>query len=179
MPKSSPKSARTEPSPQEQLVGFLEKFTPEIASSANEILARLRLRLPHAIELVYDNYNALAIGFAPGERTSEGILSIAIFPRWVSLFFLQAKGLPDPTNILKGQGTVARHIVLSTPASLDDPAIQTLIDEAVARAKVPLDSKTQHRIIIKSISAKQRPRRPAEVATKLTSKPKKTSRRDA
>ena len=33
-----------------------------------------------ALELVYDNYNALAIGYAPTERTSEAIFSIALFP---------------------------------------------------------------------------------------------------
>ena len=108
------KAQKNEASPELQLAGFLSKFTPEIASRAEDILIRLRAQLPLAIELVYDNYNALAIGFGPTERASEAILSIAVFPRWVSLFFLQAKGLPDPTGILKGKGNVARHIVLPT-----------------------------------------------------------------
>jgi len=154
--------ARRDEGPELQLAGFLAKFTTEIAAQAYAILARLRTQLPHALELVYDNYNALAIGFGPSERASEAIISIAVFPRWVSLFFLQAKGLPDPTSILQGKGNVARHIVLSTPSALDDPAIQALITEALVRAKVPLDPSVTHRIIIKSISAKQRPRRPIE-----------------
>jgi hypothetical protein len=79
----------------------------------------------------------------------------------VSLFFLQAKGLPDPTNILKGQGKTAKHVVLAACSSMRDPAIQALIDEALVRAKVPLAQSTNHRIIIKSVSEKQRPRRPA------------------
>jgi hypothetical protein len=157
-------------SPEAQLAGFLAKFTPEIASRAEGVLAGLRVRLPHALELVYDNYNALAIGFGPTERASEAILSIAIFPRWISLFFLQAGGLPDPTNILKGQGKVAKHIVLSTASALQEPAIQALIDEALDRAKVPLSPATRHRLIIKSISPKQRPRRPAETAVKTPPK---------
>ena len=157
-------------SPEAQLAGFLANFTPEIASRAEQILASVRARLPHALELVYDNYNALAIGFGPSERASEAILSIAIFPRWISLFFLQAKGLADPTNILKGQGKVAKHIVLPAASALLEPAIQALIDEALVRAKVPLSPGTRHRLIIKSISAKQRPRRPAETAAKTPAK---------
>ncbi len=153
-------------SPQTQLAGFLAKFTPEIASQAEEILIRMRARFPHALELVYDNYNALAIGFGPSERSSEAIISVAVFPRWVSLFFLQAKGLPDPTSILKGEGNVVRHIVLSAPSALEEPAIQALIEEALSRARVPLNSNTAHRVIIKSISAKQRPRRPPENSAK-------------
>jgi hypothetical protein len=152
--------------PEVQLASFLAKFTPEIASQAEAILARMRKRLPNALELVYDNYNALAIGFGPSERASEAILSIAVYPKWVSLFFLQAKGLPDPTQILKGQGNVARHIVLRDPWMFDEPAIQDLIDEALARARVPLDPAAKHRLIIKSVSAKQRSRRPSEAAPK-------------
>ncbi len=161
---------KSERLPELQLAGFLAKFTPEIASQAEEILIRMRARLPQALELVYDNYNALAIGFGPTERSSEAIISVAVFPRWVSLFFLQARGLPDPTNILKGEGNVVRHIVLPEPSALDEPAIQALIGEALSRAKVPLNSNTTHRVIIKSISAKQRPRRPLESSAKPTSK---------
>ena len=168
MPTKPPKVA---PPPEAQLAGFLAKFTPEIADRAEAILIRLRARLPHAIELVYDNYNALAIGFGPTERASEAILSIAVYPRWISLFFLQAKGIPDPANLLRGQGKVVKHIVLSNPSALEEPAVQTLVEEALVRAKVPLNPAVAHRIIVKSVSARQRPRRPAEVTSKPAAKP--------
>ena len=150
------------PSPETQLASFLAKFTPEVSSLAEEILVKMRRRYPTALELVYDNYNALAIGFGPTERASDAIFSIAVFPRWVSLFFLQAKGLPDPDKKLRGSGNVARHIRLPSVAMLDDPSVQALMREATARAAVPFDPKGKHRLIIKSVSAKQRPRRPAE-----------------
>src|ERR1700733_3644423 len=151
----------SQPSARKQLTAFLAKFTPEIACLAELILARMRARYPTALELVYDNYNALAIGFGPTERASEAIFSIALFPRWISLFFLQAKGLPDPEKILRGSGNVARHIVLPSAEMLDDPAVLALMEEAAARAKIPFDTGGVHRLIIKSVSAKQRPRRPA------------------
>lgn len=153
--------------PEIQLDGFIAKYSEEIAALAETILAKMRKLYPTALELVYDNYNALAIGFGPTERTSEAIFSIALFPRWVSLFFLQAKGLPDPRNLLQGSGNVAKHIVLPSDAALDEPAIRELMQEATARAAVPFDPGGRHRIIIKSISAKQRPRRPAEAPVKL------------
>src|ERR1700689_1139216 len=109
--------------PEEQLASFLARYTPEIASFAEAVLGRMRKRYPYAVELVYDNYNAVAIGFAPTERASEAIFSIAVFPRWVSLFFLQAKGLQDPDRLLKGNGKVARHIVLTSLDGLNDPAV--------------------------------------------------------
>jgi hypothetical protein len=146
---------------EKELAGFIAKYTAEIGSLAKAIRAEMRRRYPMANELVYDNYNALAIGFGPSEKASEAIFSIALYPQWVSLFFLQARGLPDPHRLLKGSGNVARHVVLPSPGALDQPELQTLMQEAVARAKVPFDPHNAHRLIIKSISAKQRPRRPA------------------
>ncbi len=147
--------------PKEQLDEFIDRFTPDVAALGRRALARMRKLVPGALELVYDNYNALAIGFSPTERAGDGIFSIALFPRHPSLFFLQGARLPDPTRRLRGSGTVVRHIVIDDAAIFDAPDVRVLIDVALARAKVPLDRKQARRLIIKSISAKQRPRRPA------------------
>lgn len=144
-----------------ELEGFVAKFTPEVAAMTRAVLKAMRRRYPTAQELVYDNYNALAIGFAPSEKTSTGIFSIAVYPRWVSLFFLQAKGVPDPEKLLKGSGNVAKHIVLTSPGDLDLPAIKEMMAAAVEVAKAPFPAKGKHAVVIKSVSAKQRPRRPA------------------
>jgi hypothetical protein len=171
-------STRLNPSAEDQLNSFLAKFTPEIAALATAILSKMRARYPTALELVYDNYNALAIGFSPTERASNGIFSIALYPRWVSLFFLQAKGLPDPQKLLQGSGSVARHIVLPDADKLDEPAVKALMREAAARAAIPFDPHGEHRLIIKSVSATQRPRRPATAAPKTTRTPRpKTARK--
>lgn len=122
---------------------------------------KMRARLPGAVQLVYDNYNALAIGFGPSERASEAIFSIALYPRWVTLFFLQGAGLPDPGRLLKGGGKVVRHIVLTSAADLDQAAIQQLMAEALRRAEAGIDPSTPGCLVIRSVSAKQRPRRPA------------------
>jgi hypothetical protein len=144
-----------------QLAGFLAKYTPEIADLAADIRGEMRKLYSTALELVYDNYNALVIGYGPTEKPSEAIFSIVLYPKWVSLFFLQAKGLPDLDRILCGNGSSARHIVLPSASALHLPEVRSLMQEAVARAKVPFDSKGAHRLIIRSISPTQRPRRPA------------------
>ncbi len=147
-------------SAEKQLEGFLDKFTPEVAGVARKALAKLRKRLPHAIELVYDNYNALAIGFSPSERASEGIFSIALYPRYVTLFFLQGAKLPDPDGLLQGSGSVAKHVRLEDETTLDRDDVKAMMTTAMKMAEVPFDEKTKYRLVIKSVSAKQRPRRP-------------------
>ncbi len=146
---------------EEQLNSFIAKFTPEIAARTHEALGKMRARLPGAVELVYDNYNALAIGFGPTERTSDFLFSIAVFPRWISLFFAKGVGLPDPDGLLKGSGNVVRHIVIDPPDLLDSPGVQRLIAHALQREGDPVDPTQPGRIVVKSVSGKQRQRRPS------------------
>jgi hypothetical protein len=150
--------------PAQRLDGFIDKYSPAIAVSARAVIARMRARLPCAIEMVYDNYNALVVGFGPSERASEAIFSIVLYPRWISLFFLQGAGLPDPDKILKGSGKVVRHVVLATAEDLGKPEIDGLVTSALQHARVPLNYSGTRRLIIKSVSEKQRPRRPSKPA---------------
>jgi hypothetical protein len=148
-------------SPEHRLTEFIAKFNPEVARTARRARTKIRKLLPGAFELVYDNYNALAIAFGPTERASDIILSIAVYPRWVSLFFARGASLPDPSQVLRGSGNQMRHVVLEPVNMLDAPAVRTLITAAVATHPRPLAG-VRGRTIIKSISAKQRPRRPSE-----------------
>ena len=147
---------------QSRLDSFLARFTPKVEALARRLLERMKALVPGATVLVYDNYNALAIGFAPGDKASSAVLSLALYPRWVNLFFLSGAGLPDPHGLLEGKGSRVRHIRCLDEAVLDDPRILALVAEAVARAEPPFDPAAQERLIIKMASAKQRPRRPRE-----------------
>jgi hypothetical protein len=126
----------------------------------------MRKRLPHTVEMVYDNYNALVCGFGPTERASEAVFSIVMFPKYVSLCFLQGAVLPDPKGLLEGEGNVVRHIRLQDQETLDRADVKAMMATAMKMAKVPFDMKAEYKLVIKSISAKQRPRRPTPVKTK-------------
>jgi len=152
----------TGPTAESQLAGFLAKFTPDVAALAKACLAKMRKRLPGAVQPVYDNYNALAIGFSSSDRLRDVIFSIAVYPRWVSLFFFHGIGLNDPNKLLKGSGNQVRHIVLKEAAMLDHPAVVELMEQALLNAKAPIDPKGKGGLVIKSISPKQRPRRPVK-----------------
>jgi hypothetical protein len=152
---------------QKQFENFLSKYQPRVAAEAKKSLAKLRKLIPNATEMVYDNYNALVVGFCPGMRPSEAIISIAVMPEWVSLCFLQGAGLPDPEKRLQGSGNIARHIKMKKgAATLDEPAVKTLIAEALLCAKVPIPAGQKRQFFIKSVSVKQRPRRPSAVKSK-------------
>ena len=145
---------------QAQLDGFIAKYSPDVAKLGRAAIARMRKLLPAAQVLVYDNYNALAVGFGPTDRSSEIVFSIAFYPRWVSLFFAKGVGLADPHKRLTGSGNVVRHVVLNEIAVLDDPQIRELMQQALARSGASLQAGKRGPIVIKSISVRQRPRRP-------------------
>jgi hypothetical protein len=136
---------------------FLARYTPEIARLAKAIRRKMRTIVPGAIELVYDNYNALVIGFGPTERAGDALFSVALYPRWVTLFFLRGATLPDPHRVMQGSGKVVRQVRLASPADLDRPVLRDLMDAELARSDIPFGAKP--RLMIKSISPAQRPRR--------------------
>jgi hypothetical protein len=147
--------------PKAELDIFIDKYTPEMARAMRRALAQMRKKCPGALELVYDNYNALAVGFATGERVADALFSIVAYPKWVSIFFFKTLPLKDPSKRLAGSGTTTKHVVLDPKRALADPDVAALIDQALAKAGDPFAGGGRGRIVIKSISAKQRPRRPA------------------
>ena len=151
---------------EQRLDVFIDRFSPQVASLARAALRKMERRLPGATRLVYDNYNALAIGFGPNERASDAVFSIAVFPRWVSLFFFHGTELSDPHQRLKGSGNRIRHIVLESAADLDAPDVRALMAAALKLSEPRVSPSGRGSLIIKSISAKQRPRRPTGASTR-------------
>ncbi len=152
-------AAMTASDPEAQLTAFLAKYSPDIAARAAAAIGVMRARYPGAQALAYDNYNALAVGFAPTDKTSGAVFSIAVYPRWVTLFLLRGAHLDDPYSLLKGKGGQVRHIVLTELALLDDPRVTALMAAALEAAGTRLDG-DGGRLIIKSVAERQRPRRP-------------------
>ena len=155
-----------------QLDGFIDRYTPDVARVARGALGKLRKRFVGTQELVYDNYNALAIAWSPTGKVGDVICSIALYPRWVSLFFMRGTQLPDPGKRLKGGGKGIRHVVLENgPATIDEPDVKKLLDAALAAATVAPVGKAPPVLVIKSISPNQRPRQPADEPDRSKTRP--------
>jgi hypothetical protein len=147
-----------------QIAAFLGKYTPAIEAQLREARTGLRAMFPRGFELVYDNYNALVFGISPTERTSDAFLSVAGYPKWVTLFFLNGASLHDPNALLEGQGKQVRGVRLSEPGTINTPEVQALIAQAVGPHTSAFLAAPSLTTIVKSVSAKQRPRRPTAAA---------------
>jgi hypothetical protein len=159
------RSASTDPtseatgSPASALAAFIAKFDPAMQRRIRAARSAMRRRLPSANELVYDNYNFFVIGYSATERPSDCIVSLAANAKGVGLSFYYGATLADPHGLLEGSGTQNRFIRLESAATLKRPEVSALIDAAVAQQDPPLAAGTRGGLIIRSVAAKQRPRR--------------------
>ena len=145
-------------SPEAQLDGFIDKFAPANQHLIRGCRAALRQMLPSAHELVYDNYNFFVIGYCTSLRPSDCLVSIAASAKGASLSFYRGADLVDADGVLKGAGNQNRFVRLESAAMLAWPEVVALIEQAVRIARAPLPTEGVGTLVIRSISAKQRPR---------------------
>jgi len=145
--------------PEKQLQSFIGKFEPPHQAIIRAARKKLRKRFPTATELVYDNYNFFVVGFGPNDRPSDCIVTIAAAANGVGLCFVRGTSLPDPNKVLLGSGKQTRFVRLPSASVLDQPAVQALLTVAAERAQSSLPASGGGKLVIRSVSAKQRPRR--------------------
>jgi hypothetical protein len=145
--------------PEDQLQSFIKKFESRHQAVIRAARKKLRKRFPTATELVYDNYNFFVIGFGPNDRPSDCIVTIAAAANGVGLCFVRGASLPDPEKVLPGSGKQTRFVRLPSAEVPEQPAVQTLLLAAAERAQTLLPATGRGKLVIRSVSAKQRPRR--------------------
>ena len=141
-----------------QFSGFLSRFPPEIVALVKRCLPKLRRALPGSYQLVYDYASSLLVAFSMSERGYEAIVTLAIFPRWVRLYF--DKSLPDPRGLLQGSGTKVRSVTLKAASELDHGDIHALLKAAIKHSGATFQRTRTNRVVIKSESMKRRRKAP-------------------
>jgi hypothetical protein len=144
-----------------QIAGFIAKYSPEVARQFRAARATLRRLFPRGYELVYDNYNALGCGFSPTLRSSDILVSVVAYPKWVTLFFFDGRRLSDPRGLLQGSGVRIRSLRLQPFALIKSVAVGKLLAQAINESKAELKAAPRLSTVVKSVSPRQRPRRPA------------------
>lgn len=159
MPPSAKPAPALSHDPEQQLQSFIDKFEPKNQAVIRAIRKALRKRLPTANELVWDNYNFFVIGYSPTERPSDTFFSIAAGANGVGLAFYRGASLPDPHKVLLGSGNQNRFVRLESAKTLEQPEIAALMSAAIEQGREPVPTSGVGKLIIRAISAKQRPRR--------------------
>ena len=143
------------------LLKFLKPFDKEI----KEIVFWLREFIwdlyPDSNELIYDNYNALAVGWSPTDRVGHTFCSIAVgrTSKNIHFGFYWGSEISDPEKKLIGQGNQYRYILVKSIPEFPKTYLKKLLKEAYANSMAKVKDKKQMvwgNTITKSISAKKR-----------------------
>lgn len=144
------------------LVKFLKPFNKEIQDMALWLREFIWDLYPNANELIYDNYNAVAVGWSPTEKVGHTFCSIAVGSnKYVHFGFYWGSKIADPEKKLLGNGNQYRYITVNNKDDFPKTYIKKLMKEAYAYSLAKVEDKSQiikGQTITKSISpVKKRP----------------------
>ena len=145
------------------LLKFLNFFDKEIIDLVMWLREFAWNLCPGANELIYDNYNALSLGWSLTDKVGHNICSIAIYRsnQNVHFGFDWGNELSDPDKILLGEGNQYRYILVTDKKKFPKEYMRELVNESFANSfsKVKDPKQILHgQTIVKSISGKKRER---------------------
>jgi hypothetical protein len=143
------------------LLKFLKPFTGDMTTIVLWLRNFVWDLYPQTNELIYDNYNAVAVGWSPTDRVGHIFCTIAVgrTSHNIHFGFYWGAELSDPDNILLGEGNQYRYIVVKDIDQFPKAYIKKLMKEAYnnSLAKVKDQKQIQKgQTITKSVSAKKR-----------------------
>jgi hypothetical protein len=147
----------------EHLKKFLKPFPSEVKEKALWIRKFIWETYPATNELIYDNYNALAVGWSPTDRVGHTFVSFACgrTSHNVHFGFYYGSRLKDPKKILLGQGNQYRYILFDSPETFPEAYMRRLMEEAYQYSLSKVKDQSQlcdGQTFFKSSSEKKRTR---------------------
>ena len=112
------------------LVKFLEPYPDNI----KEIIFWLREIVwdlyPDCNELIYDNYNTVALGWSLTDKAGDVFCSIAVYSNHINFGLNRGSEISDPEKILNGTGSLYRKISIKNKSDFPKIKIKKLLKEA-------------------------------------------------
>ena len=147
------------------------KINPELQnlllpyhSNIQELTLKLRNFIietePTCNELIWDNYNAVAIAYAKSDKLKDAFCHIAVYSNYVNFGFNRGAELIKSEVKLSGKGKLIRHITVSNFETFPKNEMKQLLSEAISLSESInpelINAKIQSKSIVMSISEKKR-----------------------
>ena len=145
----------------EDLIKFLSPFKKEVSVLVLWLREFVWNLYPQTNELIYDNYNALALGWSPTDRPSHSFCTISVFRtnNNIHFGFYWGSEISDSEEKLIGNGKQYRYVLVKNKSEFPKTYIKTLLNEAytnsLRKVKDPKQIQ-QGKTITKSISKNKR-----------------------
>ena len=143
------------------LLKFIKPFGKEIVDKVLWLRSFIWDQYPQTNELIYDNYNAVAIGWSPTDRVGHTFCSIAVgrSSKNIHFGFYWGSEISDPKKVLIGEGNQYRYILVKKLEDFPKEYIMTLMKDAYDNSMSKIGDKAilVHGLTItKSVSDKKR-----------------------
>ena len=117
--------------PNPQLRKFIEPYDEEIQKLTFQLRDFIINSVPQTNELIWDNYNAVAIAYSKSEKLKDAFCHIALYSKHVNFGFNRGAELTKTNVKLNGKGKLIRHISVKNFQSFPKEEIEKMIREAV------------------------------------------------
>lgn len=146
-----------EPHPQLNL--FLEPYSSDVQKLTLDLRAFILAQVPRANELIWDNYNAVAIAYSKSEKLKDAFCHIAVYSKHVNFGFNRGAELTRAAIELKGKGKLIRHLTVKDFQAFPKQEVKQLLLEAVEIADqlnpALVTSSSKPKSLVMSISEKK------------------------
>ncbi|HEY3251969.1 MAG TPA: DUF1801 domain-containing protein [Ignavibacteria bacterium] len=121
-----------------ELIKFLKAFPEDIQQNALWLREFVWDLYPKSNELIYDNYNALAVGWSPTNKSSDAFCTFAVYGGGINFGFNRGSEIKDPKKILAGNGKLYRYLKVLDVTEFPKSYIKRLLKEAYVNSKARL-----------------------------------------
>ena len=115
---------------EQQIANFLLPFNDDIRSLAQQLRIYLKKETKPIIEMVFDSYNSVNIGYGFTTKAWDCYCGIVVYSKHINLSFPSGAFLTDPQKLLQGTGSKIRHIKISRLGDVKQAAFKELLLEA-------------------------------------------------
>jgi len=142
-----------------QLTEYIAPYDNEIQQLMWQLREYLTELVPQANELIWDNYNAVAIAYSKSEKLKDAFCHLSVYPRHVNFGFNRGTELTKTNIKLNGSGKLIRHLTVTNFQTFPKVELETMIWEAVAISEklnpALLNENSEPKSIIMSVSEKK------------------------
>ncbi|MEM7574508.1 MAG: DUF1801 domain-containing protein [Bacteroidota bacterium] len=117
-----------------QLKEFLAPYDSDIQELSYALRAFITSTIPEANELIWDNYNAVAIAYSKSEQLKDAFCHLAVYAKHVNFGFNRGVELKNKLIKLEGKGKLIRHLKVTNMEGFPRNEIEEMIYQAVGIA---------------------------------------------
>ena len=137
--------------PNPELKKFIQPYDEGIQKLTLELRDFITGLVPEANELIWDNYNAVAMAYSKSEKLKDAFCHIAVYSKHVNFGFNRGAELTKVSIKLNGKGKLIRHISVKDFQSFPKKEIKNMIWEAVGISENLNNELTENNFQPKSI----------------------------